>query len=202
MPVADTPSSKVFVRLLGMLRPYRARIGFGLLLLVISSPCELFPAMAWRFITDDVVLQSHTSPWLLSWFGLGGRITGRYGLLISSTVWLLVVYLIGEVLGTLESWILNRVAQRFMLTFRNQVYHKLQGQSLGYLQRQRTGDLMSRAMGDVDELQSFIVSGIDVIVGEALLWIATVIIVFWMDWRVALGVAGSDGGGLLSVAAV
>ncbi len=157
----------------------------GLLLLIVSSPCELFPAMVWRFVTDDIVLQSHTSPWLLGLFGFSGRITGRLGLLVSSTCWLLVIYLIGEVLGTLESWILNRVAQKFMLTFRNQVYHKLQSQSLGYLQGQRTGDLMSRAMGDVEELQSFIVNGIDVIVGEALMWLATVAIVMWMDWRVA-----------------
>ena len=179
------PGKEVFARLLQMLRPYTRQIVTGLLLLVVSSPCELFPAMVWRFVTDDIVLQSHTSPWMLAWFGLGGRITGRFALLFSSVCWLFVIYLIGEVLGTLESWILNRVAQKFMLTFRNQVYHKLQSQSLGYLQRQRTGDLMSRAMGDVDELQSFIVNGIDVIVGESLLWIATVIIVFWMDWRVA-----------------
>ena len=168
-----------------MLRPYKLQILAGLLLLVISSPCELFPAMVWRFVTDDIVLQGQTSPWLLALFGFGGHVTGRLGLLVSSTGWLLVIYLIGEVLGTLESWILNRVAQKFMLTFRNQVYHKLQSQSLGYLQGQRTGDLMSRAMGDVDELQSFIVNGIDVIVGEALMWLATVAIVMWMDWRVA-----------------
>ena len=176
---------QVFRRLLRMLRPYKLQILAGLLLLVISSPCELFPAMVWRFVTDDIVLQGQTSPWLLALFGFGGHVTGRLGLLVSSTGWLLVIYLIGEVLSTLESWILNRVAQKFMLTFRNQVYHKLQSQSLGYLQGQRTGDLMSRAMGDVDELQSFIVNGIDVIVGEALMWLATVAIVMWMDWRVA-----------------
>jgi ABC-type multidrug transport system fused ATPase/permease subunit len=44
---------------------------------------------------------------------------------------------------------------------------------------------MSRAMNDVDELQSFIVSGIDVIIGEGLLWIVTVAIVMAVDWRVA-----------------
>jgi ABC-type multidrug transport system fused ATPase/permease subunit len=81
--------------------------------------------------------------------------------------------------------VLNRVAQRFILSFRNDVYHKLQSQSLAYLQRQRTGDLMSRAMGDVDELQSFIVNGIDQIFSEAVLWIATVAIVMYTDWRVA-----------------
>jgi ABC-type multidrug transport system fused ATPase/permease subunit len=180
------PSRQVFGRLLRLLKPYRPQIFTGLGLLLLSSPCELFPAMVWRFVTDDIVLQGHTSPWLLFCFGFGGRITGRVPLLFSATCWLLIIYLIGEVLGTLESWLLNRVAQKFILTFRNQVYHKLQSQSLGYLQRQRTGDLMSRAMGDVDELQAFIVNGIDVIVGESLLWVATVGIVLWMDWRVAL----------------
>ena len=179
------PNKQVFFRLVRLLRPYRPQIVTGLVFLILSAPCELFPAMVWRFITDDVVLQGNTSPWLLALFGFHGAIHSRFGLLFSSTVWLLGVYLIGEVLGTLESWMLNRVAQRFILTFRNQVYHKLQGQSLGYLQGQRTGDLMSRAMGDVDELQSFIVGAIDVIVSEALLWTATVVIVFWMDWRVA-----------------
>ena len=44
---------------------------------------------------------------------------------------------------------------------------------------------MSRAMGDVDEMQSFIVNGIDLIIGEGLLWLATVALVMLLDWRVA-----------------
>src|SRR4030095_8474047 len=82
-----------------------------------------------------------------------------------------------EAMGTISTNLMNRAAQRFILTLRNRVYAKLQGQSLSYLQRQRTGDLMSRAMGDVDELQSFIVGSIDVIVGETILWIGAVAIV-------------------------
>ena len=182
-PAATTTA--VFFRLLRLLGPHKKAIGLGLLLLILSSPAELFPAMVWRYVTDDIVLEKQTSPFMKSWFGFGGMISTRYGLLISSMVWLFFIYLFGEVLGTLESWLLNRVTQKFMLTFRNEVYRKLQSQSLGYLQRQKTGDLMSRAMGDVDELQSFIVNSIDVIVGESILWFATVAIVMWMDWRVA-----------------
>ena len=80
---------------------------------------------------------------------------------------------------------MNRVAQKFIFSLRNQVYHKLQSQSLGYLQRQRLGDLISRAMGDVDEIQTFIVNGIDQIIGEGILWSATVVLVMLIDWRVA-----------------
>jgi ABC-type multidrug transport system fused ATPase/permease subunit len=184
-PAAAAPSSRVFLRLLRLLRPYWPVIGLGLALLLLSTPCELFPAIVWRYVTDDVVLQKHTSPRLTWWFSFGGRVHGQYAMLVSSVAWLLVIYLLGEVLGTLSTWIMNRVAQRFMLGFRNRVYRKLQSQSLSYLQRQRTGDLMSRAMGDVDELQSFIVGSIDVIIGEAVLWIGAVAIVMSANWKVA-----------------
>ncbi len=95
------------------------------------------------------------------------------------------VYLMAEAMGTISSNLMQRIAQKFIFSFRNRVYHKLQSQSLGYLQRQRTGDLMSRAMGDVDELQQFIVGAIDVIVGEGLMWFVTVAVVMSLDWRVA-----------------
>ena len=182
---ADVPSSRVFLRLLHLLRPFWPLIALGLLLLLISIPCELFPAIVWRYVTDEVVLRRGESPRLSYWFTFGARVQGRFALLFSSVAWLLIVYLTGEVFQTASNWIMNRVAQRFMLGFRNRVYRKLQGQSLSYLQRQRTGDLMSRAMGDVDELQSFIVGSIDVIVGEAALWIGAVIIVMSANWKVA-----------------
>ena len=179
------PSSRVFLRLVRLLRPHWPMIGLGLFLLLLSVPCELFPAIVWRYVTDDVVLGKNTSPRLGWWFSFGGSIDTRLGLLVASVAWLLVVYLVGETLGTTCTWLLSRVAQKFMLGFRNRVYRKLQGQSLSYLQRQRTGDLMSRAMGDVDELQSFIVGSIDVIIGESVLWVGAVIIVMAADWRVA-----------------
>src|SRR5688500_20121773 len=103
----------------------------------------------------------------------------------ATLVWLPGVYVMAAAFGTISSNFMNRVAQRFILEVRNRVYQKLQTQSLSYLQRQRTGDLMSRAMGDVDELQSFIVGSIDVIVGEGLMWILAVVIVMLLAWRLA-----------------
>ena len=182
---AGPAKSRVFLRLLLLLRPHWPMMALGLFLLVLSTPCELFPALVWRFVTDDVVLGKETSPTLRWWFGFGGAVDGPYGLLASAVGWMLVIYLLGELLGTLCTWLLSRVAQRFMLNFRNRVYRKIQGQSLSYLQRQRTGDLMSRAMGDVDELQAFIVGSIDTIIGEAILWVGAVIIVVSANWQVA-----------------
>jgi ABC-type multidrug transport system fused ATPase/permease subunit len=185
--VSKDPSSRIFFRLVKLLRPYYPMIGIGLVLLVLSTPCELFPALVWKYVTDDLILAGHyrPTPILVPLFSLFGAIHGKLALLLSAMVWLFVVYALGEVMGTISTNLMNRVAQKFILVFRNRVYHKLQSQGLGYLQRQRTGDLMSRAMGDVDEVQTFIVSSIDVIIGEGIVWLATVVLVMAMNWKVA-----------------
>ncbi|MBC8106045.1 MAG: ABC transporter ATP-binding protein [Anaerolineae bacterium] len=178
-------SKQVFWRLLKMLRSYWGMIALGVTFLLVSLPAELFPAMVWRYVVDDLALQMSTAPWLHFFFSFNGAINDRIALLFSALGWLFGIYLFGELFSTLDTWVLNRVAQRFILELRNRVYGKLQSQSLSYLQHQRTGDLMSRAMADVDELQTFIVGSIDVIIGESLQWLATVAIVMWMDWRVS-----------------
>ncbi|MDB5358632.1 MAG: transporter ATP-binding protein [Phycisphaerales bacterium] len=183
---ARQPSSPVFFRLLGMLRPYWGMIALGMLMLLLSVPGELFPALVWKYVTDDLILRGHSrpTPILGTLFSFGGRLVSPVHLLFSSLIWLFFVYETGEILGTASTNVMNRVAQKFIFVFRNRVYHKLQSQSLGYLQRQRQGDLISRAMGDVDELQSFVVNGIDQIIGEGIVWVATVVLLMMMDWRV------------------
>src|SRR5688500_18635897 len=186
-PPDKTDTLKVFGRLLRMLRPHRGTIIVALALLLLSMPGELFPGMIWMYVVDHLIRHDDTR-WtrgLHFLISFNGRIDGWKPLLLSALAWLMGVYLLAEAFGTISSNIMQRVAQRFILGFRNRVYHKLQSQSLSYLQRQRTGDLMSRAMGDVDELQSFIVGSIDVIIGEGLMWIITVVVVMSLDWRVA-----------------
>jgi len=184
---AGMPATRIFRRLVMILRPQWGLIALGLLVLLISMPGELFPAFVWMYVADGLVMHTHNLAVdrLHTLFSFGGYLTGWPGLLASSLLWLGVIYVCGETLETLSGYIMQRVAQKFIFVLRNDVYRKLQSQSLSYLQRQRTGDLMSRAMGDVDELQSFTVNSIDVIVGEGVMWIVTVVTVMLIDWRVA-----------------
>lgn len=184
-PPPGQANSRIFSRLLRMLRPYWLIIAVGLLFLLASGPCELFPAIVWKYVVDDIIAPKDGDHFLRRLITFNGSITNPFQHLLSTLAWLVVIYVTGEVLQTVQQVLMNRVAQKFIFRLRNQVYHKLQSQSLSYFQRQRTGDLMSRAMGDVDEVQNFIVAGIDQIIGEGFLWLVTVAIVMWMSWRVA-----------------
>jgi ABC-type multidrug transport system fused ATPase/permease subunit len=178
-------STSVFRRLLRLLKPWRGVIFLCIVMLIASGLCEIFPAFVWKYVADDVATRRPSSPMVAYLASFGGRIHNPYSLIFWAVVWLLAIYILGEILGTLQNNILSRITQKFIFNLRNQVYQKLQNQSLGYLQRQRTGDLISRATTDVEELQSFINNGIETILGESVIWVVTVCVVMYYDWRVA-----------------
>ena len=142
------PDIKVFRRLRPFLRPYRGRIALGIFLLLLSTPLGAFHPLAWRQIADDVIGRHHPNKlpyWLLAMFLAQGAAT---------------------LLDACKSVILEQVGQRFVFDLRSAVYEKLQRQSLAYLQENRTGDLISRAMGDVDVLQEVAFQSIDSVIGN------------------------------------
>ena len=87
-----------------------------------SSPAELFPAITWGYVTDQIVLNKGGKPLLTRWFSFNHHLTSKYAILLSATAWMFVIYLLGETFETLEQWTLNRVAQKFILSLRNNVY--------------------------------------------------------------------------------
>ncbi|MEL7239336.1 MAG: ABC transporter ATP-binding protein, partial [Planctomycetota bacterium] len=192
-PKTSDPESPVFHRLLGLLTPHRPLVGFGLLALLLSVPLDLVPGAAALYLVDDVVIPFTTGSgepgekhsWIHFVASLGGRLTTWPALLASVAVWYFVLATIGTALRALSKNLLERATQRMIFQLRNDLYAKLQRESVGYLNKQRTGDLMSRTIGDVDQVQQFVVNGIDQVLAEALIWIAVVITVFLIDWRVA-----------------
>jgi ABC-type multidrug transport system fused ATPase/permease subunit len=170
-----------------MLRPHWGTIALAVLCLLLSLPAELFPGLTWMYVTDRLILGHETgsTDLLNRLFSFNGALTDKFTLLFSSVAWMLLIYVFAETFETLSTYLMSIVAQKFTLDIRNRVYNKLQCQSSAYLQRQRLGDLMSRAIGDVDELQSFLVNGIDQILGEGLLWVGCVVLVMMLDWKVA-----------------
>src|SRR5262249_38161655 len=92
-----------------------------------------------------------------------------------------VMFAVQSAASLLEAWraiLLERVGKRLVFALQNAVYDKLQRQSLAYHHDHRIGDLLARAMGDVDTLQDVAVQGIDSLVANALgfLYVAGVLI--------------------------
>ena len=137
-------------RLYGLLTPYRAAVGAGLLLLLGSVAAELYPPLVWIRVVDQGIPAR-------DWELIGGQLAVLVG-----------VFALQQVLSAWRGVLLERAGQQFTLDLRTAVYRKLQSQSADYFETQRTGDLLVRVTGDVDALQDVLVRGTDSVIANAL----------------------------------
>ncbi|MET8330330.1 ABC transporter ATP-binding protein [Streptomyces sp. NPDC005181] len=101
-------------------------------------------AEIWLFkiVVDDVLVPRDLRPFL--WIALAYT-----GLIICSGV----LEFADDVTST---W----VSERFLLALRSDVFRHVQGLSLGFFERRRLGDVLSRITGDVDAVETFLLSGV------------------------------------------
>jgi ABC-type multidrug transport system fused ATPase/permease subunit len=158
----------IFYRLLPYLIPHWKAVSIGLLCLLISIPAGNFHPLVWAYIVD-VVIGKH-----------------KYGLLIPVVALMFVVQALGTLLEAIRSNILGKVAQKMVYKLRNDVYSKLQGQSISYLHNNRTGDIISRAMGDVDVLREVAVQGTDSIIANVLSFVYISAILLRLNWKLGI----------------
>ncbi|MFI6492884.1 ABC transporter ATP-binding protein [Streptomyces sp. NPDC050564] len=79
-------------------------------------------------------------------------------------LWIAPTYLgliVGSgLLGFADDMTSTWVSERFLLALRSDVFRHVQGLSLGFFERRRLGDVLSRVTGDVDAVETFLLSGV------------------------------------------
>lgn len=85
----------------------------------------------------------------------------------------------------LRGYLAARVGEGVAFDLRNALYEKLQHLSFGYYDRAQTGQLMTRATNDVELVRMFIGFGFLQFLNAIVMLIATLVILFRMDWQLA-----------------
>ncbi len=76
--------------------------------------------------------------------------------------------------------------QRIMFDLRMAIYRHLQRLDLRYYDRNPVGRLMTRVTSDVDVLNDLFTSGVVTIFGDVFTLVGIMVVMLWMDWRLAL----------------
>jgi ABC-type multidrug transport system fused ATPase/permease subunit len=152
MPTKDKETSdlNLVLRLYSQLAPYRKTVLGGLLCLIASVACELYPPLIWQRVVD---------------VGLAQR---DFNYIALQIVLLLGVLGLNQLFSAIRGILLERAGQRFTLDLRTKLYRKLQAQSAEYYSNNRTGDLISRITSDVESVQDVLVQGTDSVIANAL----------------------------------
>jgi ABC-type multidrug transport system fused ATPase/permease subunit len=155
-------------RLVGELAPYRKPLALGLVLMLISAPAGMFHPFIWMYVVDDVLTRRHIEH------------------LVPALSVMVAIQAFAIALGAVQDRIFERVGQTFVRDLRNRVYAKLGRQSLGYMHRHRSGDLLSRVVSDVDAMQGSLVAGVTSTLGELVSFVGALGSVLYINWRVGI----------------
>jgi len=85
-----------------------------------------------------------------------------------------------------QNYLMSLVGFKVITDMRNQVYEHLQYLSLKFYRKKRTGEIVSRVIHDVDQLQNAIINTAVVFIANCFILIGVLILIFYIHWRLSL----------------
>jgi ATP-binding cassette subfamily B protein len=104
--------------------------------------------------------------------------------------WLVALFLIAGGLATAftygQTYFTGWTGERMLADLRNHVFRHLQRLSLGFFERNRAGVIISRLTNDVEALDQLVTDGVTSLVQNTLTLGLSAVVLFLLDWRLAL----------------
>lgn len=155
-------------RLLGYLRPYRARMALVIFALLLASAIGLvFPLVVVRLL-QNVLHQPRLAPL--------NQLTGG----------LIGLFLVQSVAAFVQSYHSSYIGERIALDVRAALYRHLHRLSLDFYADRRTGELVSRLSSDATQLRAVLTSNLTLLLSQSVSLIGAVAIVFALNTRLTL----------------
>ena len=154
--------------LVRLTRPYRTRTLLSVVSLLLATATALAPPFLSKYAVDDGIRQHDLAKlwWIVGAFVVAGFL--NWGMSYAQT------YLTG--------W----VGERLLADLRNRLFDHLQRLSLGFFERNRAGVIISRLTNDVEAIDQLVTDGVTSLVQNTLTLVGTAILLFVLDWRLAL----------------
>ncbi|MBC7677652.1 MAG: ABC transporter ATP-binding protein [Pseudorhodobacter sp.] len=161
-------------RFRGILKPYRAPLLLGGLLVLVVSALEL--ALPWplKVVVDNVLARKEPTGRLAELVGPLGAST--YGLLAACSFAVVALAALAAVGSYLSSLLLQGVGERMIADLRTEVFSHLQQLSLSFHDKQRVGDLATRLTGDVNAVQALLVASFGTLVPNVALLVGILVV--------------------------
>jgi ABC-type multidrug transport system fused ATPase/permease subunit len=109
---------------------------------------------------------------------------------LDALTWIVALFLLAGiatfVLSGIQTYLTGWVGERVLADLRDRLFRHLQRLSLGFYERNRTGVIVSRITNDVEALDQLVTDGVTSLVQNTLLLVGTAVVLFFLDWRLAL----------------
>jgi ATP-binding cassette subfamily B protein len=161
-------TSRRFGTLWRLTRPYRGRTGLSVVSLLTATATALAPPYLAKYALDDA-LRDHA----------GTRLYVVVGIFLAAG-------LANWGMTYVETYLTGWIGERILADLRIELFTHLQRLSLGFYERTRAGVIISRLTNDVEAIDQLVTDGVTTLVQSTLTLTGTAIILFVLDWRLAL----------------
>ncbi|APF17048.1 ABC transporter related protein [Caldithrix abyssi DSM 13497] len=159
---------KLFGRLLKYGLPYKQLILAGILLIIVASLLRIVGPYLTKLAIDDYIASGNFS---------------KLKILAALYVGVLAV---NFMVSYAQAYITQLLGQKVMYDLRSDIFGHLQKLSFRFFDRNPVGRLMTRVTSDVQALNDMFTQGVISIFGDLFLLTGIVIIMMYMNWRLAL----------------
>jgi ATP-binding cassette subfamily B protein len=162
------PIREIFRRFWPDARPFRRWIPVGLLFIALGAAIETAEIWMFKLVVDEVLVPGELAP----------------------LVWIVALYvgltIADGVVGFGDDYLATWLGERFLQRLRRRLFSHVQRLSIDVLDRRRLGDLIARLTGDVQAIESFVLSG----VADGLSAVLRIVFfsgaLFYLQWQLAL----------------
>jgi ATP-binding cassette subfamily B multidrug efflux pump len=164
-------------RLMQYLRPYKGLVFLALTVTLLVAPLEAAGPYLFKIATDNNIMPAVQHKITLE--------RGLHGLALI-TLAFLGSLILSFAFQYVQMRIMQNVGQKTMYDMRKQIFGHLQALPMSFYDRSPVGRLVTRVTTDVDALNDLFATGVVAMINDAVLLVMFVVILFWMDWRLAL----------------
>jgi len=158
----------ILLRLLAFLKPYRLRMAFAAVCVVVSSGAAL------------------VAPWLIKSAIDGPIASSDVAGLVPLVALLSSAYVAYALASGFQNYLLSWVGQRLLLDLRVGLFRHLQALHLGYHDTHIVGVTISRIMNDVGTINELLSQGLLSFLGDVLILVGTMVVMLMMSPPLAL----------------
>jgi len=148
--------------------PYKTRTTFSIFSLLLATATALAPPFLAKYAIDD---------------GIANHDLGALWVIVIA---FLLVGLANWGMSYVQTYLTGWVGERILADLRIKLFGHLQRLSLGFFERNRAGVIISRLTNDVEALDQLVTDGVTTLVQSSLTLLGTAILLFVLDWRLAL----------------
>jgi ABC-type multidrug transport system fused ATPase/permease subunit len=147
---------------------YKLRTGLAVASLLAATLTALAPPYLAKLALDDGIRDED------------------YRALVIVVIVFVVAGLLNWVASAAQTYFTGWTGERILADLRNTLFRHLQRLSLGFFERNRAGVIISRLTNDIEALDQLVTDGVTSLFQNTLILGGTAVILFWLDWRLAL----------------